>query len=121
VPVQLDLEREEAEAEVADVEAVQVVVVDRVGAEVPGVSGKNTIGSRGSPVRKKLSGGGAGMGCRRLMHLLPLPIPVEVGKPRRTVAHNPKAPIAAFSGEAEPPSGRWHFRSTQQQPRVTTF
>jgi hypothetical protein len=39
VPVQLDLEREEAQAEVADVEAVQVVVVDRVGAEVPGVSG----------------------------------------------------------------------------------
>ncbi len=40
------------------------------------------------------------MGCRRLMHLLPLPLPVEVGKPRRTVADNPPAPITAFSGEA---------------------
>ena len=33
------LEGEEAEAEVADVEAVEVVVVEGVGAEVPGVGG----------------------------------------------------------------------------------
>ena len=39
VAVELDLKGEEAEAEVADVEAVEVVVVDGVGAEVPGVSG----------------------------------------------------------------------------------
>jgi hypothetical protein len=37
VPLEFGLESEEAEAEVADVEAVQVVVVHRVGAEVPGV------------------------------------------------------------------------------------
>lgn len=32
---EFDFQREEAEAEVADVEAIKVVVVDGVGAEIP--------------------------------------------------------------------------------------
>ena len=39
VPLQLHLQREEAQAEIADVEAVKVVVIDGVGTEVPGVGG----------------------------------------------------------------------------------
>ena len=39
VPLELGVEGEEAEAEIADVEAVEAVVVDGVGAEVPGISG----------------------------------------------------------------------------------
>jgi hypothetical protein len=35
VPLELHFQREEAEAEIADVEAIEVVVVDGVGAEVP--------------------------------------------------------------------------------------
>jgi flagellar biosynthesis GTPase FlhF len=35
VPLELHFEREEAEAEIADVEAIEVVVVDGVGTEVP--------------------------------------------------------------------------------------
>lgn len=38
VAPQFHLQGEEAEAEIADVEAIEVVVVDGVGAEVPGVS-----------------------------------------------------------------------------------
>jgi len=39
VPFELDTKREETEAEIADIEAVEVVIVDGVGREVPGVSG----------------------------------------------------------------------------------
>lgn len=39
VPFELDLQREETQAEIADIEAVEVVIVDGVGTEVPGVSG----------------------------------------------------------------------------------
>ena len=39
VAAELFLEREEAEAEITDVEAVEVVVVDGVGTEVPRLSG----------------------------------------------------------------------------------
>jgi hypothetical protein len=37
VAAQLDLKGEEAEAKIADIEAVEVVVVDGVGAKVPGL------------------------------------------------------------------------------------
>jgi hypothetical protein len=40
--VKLDLEGKEAEAEVTDVKAVQVVIIDGVRAEVPGISGMFT-------------------------------------------------------------------------------
>lgn len=39
VPPQLDFKREEAEAKIADIEAVEVVVVDGIGTKVPGFGG----------------------------------------------------------------------------------
>lgn len=39
VAFELDLEREETQAEIADIEAVEVVIVDGVGTEIPGISG----------------------------------------------------------------------------------
>ncbi len=39
MPFEFHFECEEAEAKIADVETVEVVVVDGVGREVPGVSG----------------------------------------------------------------------------------
>ena len=39
MPFELDFKREETKAKIADIETVEVVIVDGVGREVPGISG----------------------------------------------------------------------------------